>query len=1790
MSAGGKSAGNLNYQEKSTSGEQNGYFSNIEVYQSAIFYCDVTFKGSLILSAPLPIISGGTGLTAVGAVGKALFSTGSALTYSEVVTSVTLDTASVPFIFVNSSTRSTITNTGTFTLTANTTGTGNFVVLQTSPILKTNVGLLSAANSSLLTLQPSSDTSAYTWIFPSTIGSTGQLLVSQGLGNQLVWVTPGTFGVGTVTSVSQTVPSFLSITGSPITSSGTLAITLSGVPLPISSGGTGLTTTGSAGQILTSNGTSLYYNSNVETNRIEIDSTICADASASQAATIKGAIYNKGGLYMDKNFYIQGDYLEPFDSGGIIQIKDMNVIKSPVLSSTYPVQYLGAASFTIDGNPVAGTNVSFTGGGLTEIAPTNVALHVKGSTYMQGLNFVTGSFTVLGSTDLKGSNTFGTSFAPYIASTTLLGDVTFGTNFYINPIDYNTSNVDFVRSNISIDKHSILKFSGIATSQTLYIGQDLNSTNSYLPSIIFQGFTNSEPLLTISVLEEAVPNNSEPRITFGNLTNYSMDIIDGNSFYGTRFRHKVSKNRNLDIGVSISGNNYIPQVKMITTNGNILTMTSDSTAARLMWTVSSTTVFEMGVTNDQNLPFLKMTKSNGKSFTMTSDSVAQRLIWQVSSNSVFEMGVGDMPYFKIEGGISNHLNSSSRWCEDDASQVKVVISKTGIKVGIDEASSSLLTDGGIDCVYINVDNNLKVVGNIYVGPKDTPKITMNATGSISSVSLSTTENVTVGGTLSVTGTSSFAKALSTTEGVTVGGTLSVTGTSSFSGALSTTAGVTVGGTLSVTGTSSFSGSISTTAGVTVGGTLSVTSGNISVGTGSISAASLSATGLISGGSLSITGSAATGPFRVTGLSSFTGAVTITGSATVTSLTSGNVTITGLLNVAGNTSITGALTVNVGVTTFNGLLNINGITTVISPVFVTGAVTILGALTTTGGVIFNGITAINAACAITGTLTMTGVGASFTFPSLGVFAVSTLGGLISLAAGAGGILLSTAAGIINLTTGVGSINLTTLSGGIGLYCNSGIGDTITIQNSTSGNTQITCGAGNIQLNSNNGAIDIGAGEGGINIGDEDNFRLGRFHVKTSNGAFGFATGNVLIETLTQGDYTGPGNININTLRAYSGKITIASKSRFVIESQDDLIVNAVKGCTLIGPFFTRRQIHTLPATLNGTIILDGIIILNKQSMQTIIYTGNTSSSITQITRLPEIINNVDTVSFIEGSTFTFYNQSILPVTIQSYSGSMVVIIQPNTVVSVMLMNFSTWLPTLLSGGGTVTSVAVTVPSFMSVSGSPITTSGTIAISATSTGTGAVVLQNSPELAGVRIYNNGLFVSGTPSMTYQGAGIGWNYTGGQGETNFYNNNANGGVAGGWTWIPTTNTTIGAPVMSLSQTGNLTLVGNIRAENLSWGSNYFGNLSWNLSGGSGEIVITNSYPSAEWHTIFYKHTGTPILRVGANGELVSSNITAQTSSGEDILKLFNTAQANTIITIGRDNNTGNCAQIYTSYIGNNDPSNSFTIAFGGKSPNAQFYNNFSSKFFGPVTVENSSFSYTDATFTIRNTSDRPRLSMALLGPNLLIDEGIFSIHGKDTGVGNCMVTTYVHVSDNNAFNAYNFGFNGKSNNLVLKNDLSSSFGGKLEVAGGVRIYNGLHLNNGTPDMSYQGAGIGWNYNSGQGETVFFNNNANGNAAGGWSWRPTTNTTIGAPVMSLSQTGNLTLAGAISASNLTNGTVTSVAVTVPSFMTVTGSPITTSGTCTINYRNYCHQCYLYWNWSRCSTNISCFYWNYIS
>lgn len=74
-------------------------------------------------------------------------------------------------------------------------------------------------------------------ILPSQgAGTINKFLQSDGTNTS--WVSGN---AGTVTSVAMTVPSFLSVSGSPITSSGTLAVTLSGTALPVANGGTGAT-------------------------------------------------------------------------------------------------------------------------------------------------------------------------------------------------------------------------------------------------------------------------------------------------------------------------------------------------------------------------------------------------------------------------------------------------------------------------------------------------------------------------------------------------------------------------------------------------------------------------------------------------------------------------------------------------------------------------------------------------------------------------------------------------------------------------------------------------------------------------------------------------------------------------------------------------------------------------------------------------------------------------------------------------------------------------------------------------------------------------------------------------------------------------------------------------------------------------------------------------------------------------------------------------------------------------------------------------------------------------------------------------------------------------------------------------------------------------------------------------------------------------------------------------------------------------------------------------------------
>lgn len=134
------------------------------------------------------------------------------------------------------------------------TGTGS-VVLSTSPTLvtpllgtPTSVTLTNATGLPLSTgvtgtlaianggTGQTTANAAFNALAPSQTGNSGKYLTTDG--SNTSWASNP---LGTVTSVAATVPSFLSISGSPITTSGTLAFGLSGTALPTTSGGTGLT-------------------------------------------------------------------------------------------------------------------------------------------------------------------------------------------------------------------------------------------------------------------------------------------------------------------------------------------------------------------------------------------------------------------------------------------------------------------------------------------------------------------------------------------------------------------------------------------------------------------------------------------------------------------------------------------------------------------------------------------------------------------------------------------------------------------------------------------------------------------------------------------------------------------------------------------------------------------------------------------------------------------------------------------------------------------------------------------------------------------------------------------------------------------------------------------------------------------------------------------------------------------------------------------------------------------------------------------------------------------------------------------------------------------------------------------------------------------------------------------------------------------------------------------------------------------------------------------------------------
>lgn len=119
-----------------------------------------------------------------------------------------------------------------------TTGSGSYVKATSptlvTPALGTPSAIVLTNASGLPSTAISDSTSTGRSVLTAADAAAARAAIGAGTGS----------GSGSVTSVAATVPAFLSISGSPITTSGTLAISYSGTALPVANGGTGTTSLG----------------------------------------------------------------------------------------------------------------------------------------------------------------------------------------------------------------------------------------------------------------------------------------------------------------------------------------------------------------------------------------------------------------------------------------------------------------------------------------------------------------------------------------------------------------------------------------------------------------------------------------------------------------------------------------------------------------------------------------------------------------------------------------------------------------------------------------------------------------------------------------------------------------------------------------------------------------------------------------------------------------------------------------------------------------------------------------------------------------------------------------------------------------------------------------------------------------------------------------------------------------------------------------------------------------------------------------------------------------------------------------------------------------------------------------------------------------------------------------------------------------------------------------------------------------------------------------------------------
>jgi len=311
---------------------------------------------------------------------------------------------------------------------------------------------------------------------------------------------------GTVTSVAATVPSVFSIAGSPITTSGTLAITYSGTALPVVNGGTGVTTsTGTTNVVLSGSPTIVTpviaqindANGNAElkfsaiasaVNQVTIEnaatgnpvhiSATGTDASIGIHLAPKGAsgyINVQGGVDSTKRFMFNPD-------GGTTSTRTMlstsqTVDRTLTLPDATDTLVGKATTDTLTNKSISGTTNTFTN--IPNSGLTNSAITINGTSTSLGGSITVGSVTsVTGTSPVVSSGGATPAISMPAATTSVDG--------YLTSTDWTTFNN---------------KGSGTVTSVAALT---LGTTGTDLSSTVATGTTT--PVITLQVPTASASN------------------------------------------------------------------------------------------------------------------------------------------------------------------------------------------------------------------------------------------------------------------------------------------------------------------------------------------------------------------------------------------------------------------------------------------------------------------------------------------------------------------------------------------------------------------------------------------------------------------------------------------------------------------------------------------------------------------------------------------------------------------------------------------------------------------------------------------------------------------------------------------------------------------------------------------------------------------------------------------------------------------------------------------------------------------------------------------------------------------------------------------------------------------------------------------------------------------------------------------------------------------------------------------------------------------------------------